>query len=334
MWDAKQDAQRVLGLLYDGRGSHISRGELAARAVLDDSRLDAAMALCRDRGHAIASAAGLGLALAEPIRLDAWLIERGLGVERIGRDVICFDQVESTNDVAFGSARQGGADGLVVMAEFQTGGRGRMGRRWVSPPGANVLMSALLIDGAPPLPRGAVTIAAGLAVAEAIEVVCPLTTELKWPNDVLIDGGKVAGVLVESRGIAAAGGSAGGSAVVIGIGINANESPPAELVTAPAASLAGQLAGPVDRIALARSVIRRLDYWLARVEAGQLDALRAGWRARCGMIGRRIRVRCGRRVHVGRVLDVSPLDELVIADDGGARINLPANASTVLPDYG
>jgi BirA family biotin operon repressor/biotin-[acetyl-CoA-carboxylase] ligase len=317
-----QRARKLLDLLYARRDGWTSRGEMASVAGVSERRVDAAVALLRQRGHAIDARSGLGLRLTEPVRMDAWLIERGLDTRRVGRSVICFDEVASTNDVAFASARQQNVDGLVIVAEHQSAGRGRAGRKWHSPPGANVLLSALLTGDELP-PAGAITIAAGLAAAEAAEGACGASCRLKWPNDVMLDGAKVAGVLVEQRS------ASGLPAVVVGIGMNANACPPPADVHHPAGTLADALGRPIDRIDLARQVIARLDLWVALACDGQTELIRRSWRQRCDLLGRRITVRCAGRMHVGRALDVSPFDELVIEDDAGRRVSLPAAGSTV-----
>jgi len=237
--------------------------------------------------------------------------------------VICFDEVDSTNDVAFDSARQADADGMVVLAEFQRRGRGRLGRQWISAPGENILLSALRIDAGGKWPHEAVTIAAGLAVAEGIEDACGLAGQLEWPNDVMLEAKKLAGILVEVRTVGQA------RAVVIGAGINANSAPAGPLDT-PATSLAEHLGHPVERIEVIRSVLRRLDDWMRRVEAGRIEELHAAWIDRCGMVNARIRVVCNGHHHVGRVLDVSPLEGLILACDDGQTVRLAAEGSTVL----
>jgi len=136
----------------------------------------------------------------DPLKLDAEKIERNLQTRRVGRGVLCFDEVDSTNDIAWDSARQVDTDGLVILAESQRLGRGRMGRKWITPPNSkNILMSVLLRDDQKLLPHESITIAAGLSVAEAIDNTLHLNTSLKWPNDVLIDGKKLAGIIVELR---------------------------------------------------------------------------------------------------------------------------------------
>ncbi len=329
------DLNRVLELLYDRGEGFFAIEELTAASGLSRARLEEVLESVRHRGHELEFSPGHGVRLARPMRLEAHLIQRELGTQRVGRHVICFEEVDSTNDVAFDSARQaraefrgqedaqGDPDGLAVLAEFQRRGRGRLGRRWLSPPEANVLMSVLLIDSESKLAHEALTIAAGLAVSEGVESACGLETQLRWPNDVLVDGKKAAGILVELRTVAET------RAVVIGVGINANWAPAAD-VDALAVSLAEELGHPVERIEIVRAVLRRLDQWTRRVEAEQLEELHSVWLARCGMLNERITVVCGGKRYVGRALDVSPLEGLILSCDDGQRLHLPAESSTVL----
>jgi BirA family biotin operon repressor/biotin-[acetyl-CoA-carboxylase] ligase len=171
-------------------------------------------------------------------------------------DVRWFPEIDSTNRFAADAARAGAADGLVVGADHQTAGRGRRGRTWESPAGSGLLVS-LVLRPVPPL----VTLAAGLAAAEACEQVAGVATTLKWPNDVLLDGRKVGGILSELVGDAA----------VVGLGLN--------LTWAPAG--AAWLGPDVDRDELLAAYLAGLDQ--------PADVL-ARYRQRCATIGRRVRV--------------------------------------------
>ncbi len=258
-------------------------------------------------------------------KLDAGQIERGLGTARVGRCVLCFDEVDSTNDVAWDSARQDNADGLVILAESQRMGRGRLGRKWLSRPGENLLFSVLLLEGDAPISQEAITIAAGLSVAEGVEDATSLRAELKWPNDVQIGGAKLAGVLVERRTVES------GSATVIGVGLNVATAPPVEAVDNPATCLTAHLEATPDRVEVVRAVLRRLDEWLTRVAGGQLAELHDAWVARCGMLHQRVRVLSGGQNYEGSIADVDPLAGLVLIDDYGVRVHLPAAETTILP---
>lgn len=237
---------------------------------------------------------------------------------------MCFEEVDSTNDVAWSSARQTGADGLVIFAEAQRRGRGRQGRRWFSPTGQNLLLSILLCEAVDALSPEAVTIAAGLAVAEAIEQETHLHAELKWPNDVLIDGVKVAGVLLERRV------ENGSAAMVIGLGVNVAAAPPPDQVDQPAVCLVDAAGEVVDRKALARAILHRLDVWIERIAAGEVTDLHDAWMEHCGMLHERIAVVSGGHQYIGRVVDVNPLLGLELIDDHGLRVHLPAANTTLV----
>lgn len=171
-------------------------------------------------------------------------------------DVRWFPELDSTNRLAADLARAGAADGLVVLAGQQTAGRGRRGRTWESRPGSALLVSVVLR----PVPD-LVTLAAGVAAAEACEAVAPVATALKWPNDILVDGRKVGGILSERVGDAA----------VVGLGINLSWAPEGAACLGPA----------VDRDEL-------LAAFLAGLETPG-DVL-PRYRARCSTLGRRVRV--------------------------------------------
>ena len=317
--------ERVLGLLYDRAEGFFPLEELSAAAGVSRAALDKALAELRGRGQELDCPPAHGVRLMRPAAVDAHLIERGLGTRRVGRHAIRFDEVDSTNDVAFDAARSPDADGLVVLAEWQRRGRGRAGAEWLSPPGGNLLFSVLLIDGSGELAHEPLTIAAGLAAAEGVQDACGLSPELSWPNDVLLDGSKLAGVLVEIRS------QDGLRCVVVGIGINVNARPAPRKVRFRAAGLAEHLGHPVERTEVARQVLRRLDGWVGRIAAGDVGGLRDAWVARCGMVNQRVTVACEGRRHTGRVLDVSPLAGLVLRADDGRVLHLPAATATVLP---
>ena len=149
-------------------------------------------------------------------KLSVAAISQGIGTRIIGRRIHVFELVISTNDVVWELADRGAAEGTVVFAEGQTGGRGRLGRSWWSPRSKGIWMSVLL---RPPRSGGSIpmtTIIGALATADAIRGETNLPAFIRWPNDVLVDGRKVAGVLVEARDGAA------GRELVLGIGIDVN----------------------------------------------------------------------------------------------------------------
>jgi len=181
----------------------------------------------------------------------------------------------STNAVVADRARAGEPAGLVVVAEQQTAGRGRLDRTWTSPPRAGLTFSVLLRPELEPARRGWLPLLSGLAVVRALREQTGVDAVLKWPNDVLIDGRKVCGLLAEA---------VLPGAVVVGIGLNVTTRP-AELPDAQATSL--QLAGATttDRDTVLRALLRQLTAVLGDVDAGL-----AGYRALCSTLGRQVRV--------------------------------------------
>lgn len=140
----------------------------------------------------------------------------------IGRQIIFFQEIDSTNAYALAQARQGAAEGLVVLAESQSQGRGRLGRIWISPPGVNLYLSILLRPEIPLAKTQMITLMAGLATAKALLRVTGLEVRIKWPNDLLINGKKVAGILTEQ--------DPSQKFIILGIGVNVNWAEiPAEL---------------------------------------------------------------------------------------------------------
>jgi len=247
-----------------------------------------------------------------PERLTSAALARGLGTRLVGRDLRVFDLVVSTNDVAWELAAQGVEEGTVVLAEGQTAGRGRLGRNWWSPRGAGLWLSVLL---RPPARKGGVpmtTIIGALATADAIRTETRLPAKIRWPNDVLVEGRKVAGVLVEARG----------RELVLGIGIDVNVAAadvPGEFA-AVATSLSEATGGPVDRLGLARRLLRELDRWYRVKLDGDTGAINDRWRELSAVLGEHLALDERGRRYQGTVIDVDVRFGIALRlDTGGIR---------------
>jgi len=209
-----------------------------------------------------------------------------------------FATIDSTNRHLAAEAAAGAAPGLVVVADEQTAGRGRLGRTWVAPPGASLLVSALLDDAAPAEERHLVLVAAALAAIEAVDTCCGFRPHLKWPNDLVVDDRKLAGLLAEATG---------GAGIVIGMGLNVDwPAFPAEIeATATACNREGR-AAPRDEILVA---------WLRALD-GQLDALARDGRAHLQAAHTAASATLGRRVRVERAHDTIEGDAVALTDLG------------------
>jgi BirA family biotin operon repressor/biotin-[acetyl-CoA-carboxylase] ligase len=262
--------------------------------------------------------------IAEP-PLTAAAILRGLRTERLGRAVHVHDVVPSTNDVALdllGEPGAGAPYGTLVVADAQTRGRGRRGNAWHSPPGV-AIHASLVLRGASPLRAPTVLVAAvALGIADGIEAVAAVRVGIKWPNDLWIDGRKVAGILVEARGY-----RADAPAVVAGFGIDVNQTAadfPEDLREV-ATSLAIETGRRHDRAAVLRAALEALEPRVDEALAGgAAAALHHAYRERSVLLGRRVSLLEADRPLVGTVADLSATDGLVLRTDDGAHRHVPA----------
>lgn len=207
--------------------------------------------------------------------------EWSFDTRHVGRRVVVYAELPSTNTTAAELAADPENAGTVVVADTQTAGRGQYGRVWQAPPGTSLLLSVLLFP--PPACRRPVvlTALAAVAVAEAIRERTGLPAHIKWPNDLLVGDKKVCGILIEQA-----------AGTVVGIGLNVNQSA-ADFAAAglpDATSLAVAAGGWIDPAALLRAVVGRLDAGYARLVDGELAELEANWRWRIGLLGRQVTV--------------------------------------------
>lgn len=232
----------------------------------------------------------------------------------IGHTLIYEHEVSSTNEVAHSLARQGNPEGIVVIAERQTRGRGRLGRSWFSTPGKGLTLSVLLRPPIPPTRAPQLTLVTAAALAAGLRSETGIPVRLKWPNDLRIGGRKTGGILTE---MAATGRTI--DHVVIGIGLNVNQDPAGfpEEIRHMAVSLAEAAGGPMPRQRILDAVIDSLDHSYARYLSDGFEPVREIWESLSDMIGQEVTVREHERVVSGRARGID--DEgflLVEASDG------------------
>jgi BirA family transcriptional regulator, biotin operon repressor / biotin---[acetyl-CoA-carboxylase] ligase len=225
-----------------------------------------------------------------------------------------YDTIGSTNDEAKRLARGGAPEGTLVWAGEQTAGRGRRGRHWASPPG-NLYLSLVLRPGGAPSRAAQLGFVAALGLGDALDGLAALGPRLryKWPNDLLLDGRKLAGILLESETAA----SGAVDFVVIGTGVNLLSHP--ETSEYPATCLAEGGSATVSPAALLQAFVREFDPWLARWREEGFAPLREAWLARASGIGEDIRVRLERMTLTGRFVDLDEDGALLLDGAEGPR---------------
>jgi BirA family biotin operon repressor/biotin-[acetyl-CoA-carboxylase] ligase len=199
------------------------------------------------------------------------------------RAVVRRDVVPSTQAIAFQLADEGAADGTVVVAEHQTAGRGRQGRAWHDEAGANLLASILVRPRLEPAELPLLSYVAAIAVAEALAGAAGLATRLKWPNDVLVGGRKIAGILLESR-------LGADAVVVIGMGINVGQRAFPAAVEGQATSVRLEGGRDLSRDALLAAVLDRFDHWRRCLQTEGFPPVRGRWTDLSATLGREVRV--------------------------------------------
>jgi BirA family biotin operon repressor/biotin-[acetyl-CoA-carboxylase] ligase len=240
--------------------------------------------------------------------------EAGRPSGTIGWRVHYFEELETTQQTAAEMAARGALHGEVVIAERQTAGRGRMGRTWHSPPGVNFYGTFILRPEMPVAEAALLSLVAGVAVAETMELVAPRIVALKWPNDVWLGGRKAGGMIAEAvtdshhRLVC----------VLLGIGLNLNLSPediPAELRDR-ATSVMAATGRPCDRVDLAGELFSRLEYRYMETVSGGFAAVRPVWERYSALTGRHVTVIDGPSRIGGTVRGIGPDGALLLESEG------------------
>jgi BirA family transcriptional regulator, biotin operon repressor / biotin---[acetyl-CoA-carboxylase] ligase len=309
------DAQILNALRAAGNGS-VSGAELSQELCVSRAAVWAHIEDLRALGYDIEASPHLGYRLVSaPDVLHADdLLSRLTGCKVVGRDIRVFQETTSTNDVIEKLARDGVKEGVAVFAESQTKGRGRLGRKWMSPPKSGLWFSVLLRPELRPQEATQLTVASATALRRAIELHTGLKVEIKWPNDILVRNRKVAGILTEL------------SAeldrikhVILGIGVNVNldssDFPPE--LRPHATSLKAELGKTVPRPELAVAILRELDLDYAHITNGRFATVADEWELHCTTITHDVVIRTGERQLRGRAESLGEDGALLLRTDHG-----------------
>ena len=247
-------------------------------------------------------------------------IMTGLATRFIGQNVLYYPVTSSTNDIARQQALAKCPEGTAVIAERQTSGRGRLKREWVTPQG-NIAVSVVLYPARKDLPF--LTILTALAVHNCIEKTTGLKCQLKWPNDVLINGKKVCGILLESRAAANSVDYA-----IIGIGINVNmKLADYPEISAIATSLGGETGKEVSRVVLLQNLFLEMEILYLRLQSG--ESILAEWRDNLVTLGKQVHVRAGDDVFEGIAESVADDGSLLLRCADGSLMQFTAGDVTL-----
>ena len=306
------DAKILFALRANPDG--VSGAQLAEQLAISRAAVWARIDDLRKVGYDIEAGPHFGYKLVgSPDALHADDLLARLGKTKVvGRDIQVFEETTSTNDVIEKLARDGVKEGAVVFAESQTKGRGRLGRKWMSPTHRGLWFSVLLRPEFRPQETTQLTVISATALRRAIKTVTGLSAEIKWPNDLLLGGKKVAGILTEM------------SAevdrvrhVILGIGLDVNQSDFPPELRAIATSLKIEAGEEIYRAELAVEILRELDFDYARICAGKFAAVADEWEAACVTIGKNVTVHVGDRKFRGHAESLDDDGALLVRTEHG-----------------
>ncbi len=246
--------------------------------------------------------------------IDVDMIQAGLDTCLLGKEILLFKATSSTNDIAWEYASNPDNNGLCIFAEQQHAGRGRRRNKWLSPSGCSILCSILLLDT--PCAGELITLAAAVAVTDAITKHLGHKAKIKWPNDIFLNSRKVAGLLLESR--------PGPTAVdyVLGIGINCHQDRhffESAQLNNPATSLDIETRSTVDRNSLACRILNELEHWLDVMQTDPHDII-AKWKANSSLLAHHVVLEHDRRRFAGNCIGIDPTKGMILQlDTGGVR---------------
>jgi len=322
--------ERVLQVLKENASEYISGEMLSRQLRVSRTAVWKHINELKREGYAIESSTKKGYRLmpASDI-LNEYEIRWGLETEIIGRDIRYFDEIDSTNNYAKRIAYEGCNEGTVIVADCQTAGRGRLGRSWLSSAGKGIWMSVVLKPRIPPEDVQIITLAASVAVCRAIAAVTGIHAEIKWPNDVVLGGKKLCGILTEMNTEMEQ-----VNFLVLGIGVNVNhgeEDFPGELRNIATSLRAFARTGYKDtggkgeetefsRSRIIRRILLELEDVYNKINDGLTSEIMEEWKKYSATLGRMVRI-CGRNCeHTGVARDVTLKGRLVVdCTDGITR---------------
>ena len=274
----RSQREQILGLLREA-GGFVSSQRICKDLGITRAAVWKQIQRLRTQGYSIQGVSSVGYRLCEvPDALCVLEADPGIRTEVIGRTIRVEEETESTNEDIWESGRQGAEEGEVIIAETQRAGRGRRGRQWVSPPKVNLYMSVLLRPPLLPAEAAVITLMAGVVLCETMEEVFRLRPQMKWPNDLLLEGRKAAGILAEMHAE-----QESIHFLVLGIGVNLNMS--ADMfpkdVRYPATSVRIALGRPVERLPFVRRFLENLDRGYRRLLTEGGSAVLRAWNRYC-----------------------------------------------------
>ena len=320
--------EQVLALLNAHKTGYLSGETMSQNLGVSRAAVWKAIKALRQEGYEIDSAPKRGYRLVSaPDVLREGELTAGLGGCLLGREICCLPTVDSTNNEAKRLAVAGAPEGLVVLADRQTGGRGRRGRSFQSPEVQGLYLSVLLRPEVSATAAVNLTAWVAVAICDGVEEACGVRPGIKWPNDIILEGRKLCGILTEME---LEGETGAIQWVVAGIGTNVSQkSEDFEETVRPVAVSLAMAGHPVRRAELALAQLRALDRMYRDFLSGQVDSWLARYRQDCLTIGRQVLLLQGERREEAQALEIDDEFSLVVRLTDGPETTVRAGEVSV-----
>ncbi|MBN1211804.1 MAG: biotin--[acetyl-CoA-carboxylase] ligase [candidate division Zixibacteria bacterium] len=326
--ELEQRADRLLLTLRKKPGVYFKISVLERALKLDKLGVVEALAEIKKWGYKIRTRPDAVAFIKAPDSLTPTEIGYRLKTGTIGRTIVSYRSVKSTNDLAAELAQSSAGEGTVVTAEEQTKGRGRLGRKWHSPPGTGIYASIVLKPGFKPENAPGLSVMTAVALADAVKKFCGGDVRIKWPNDVLINGKKTAGILTELTAD-----KDKIDYVIIGVGINVNQGTGNfhEELKNIATSLRRVNRRKVNRVKLFKTFLVNFENEYKNYTRHQLKKAHGRIRKYSSLIGHEIKIQLGRRLIEGKVVDIDATGRLILECEG-KKVPVIAGEVTVVKE--
>ena len=304
--------ENILNMLKEST-DFLSTVEISKKLDISSASLSEGMNALKSKGYAIEYNAKKGYRLtAVPDILYPEEVLPALRTKYMGRRIIHFDSVGSTNTIAHRKASEGCGEGLAVIAEEQTEGKGRLGRKWVTPKYSAIAMSLVLKPDISPEDAPGITLVMGLAVCRALNSTSGLDAKIKWPNDVVIGGKKVCGILTEmSAGVDMV------NYIIVGAGVNVNIFEFPEDIKKTATSLSIETGGRVSRKDVLASILLEFEKLYDTFKETRLDEIIDPYKKLSSTLGKMVRVSSAAETYEGLAVDITHDGVLLVKCQNG-----------------
>lgn len=313
---------KILRLFGKAKDAYISGEDISKELGVSRASIWKHIETLRGLGYEIEAVPNLGYRLmARPDRLIPEELRDNLKTKSLGKRILAFECLDSTNDTAYQLAEKGEKEGTVVVAERQRKGKGRQGRHWVSSKGG-IYLSCILKPDIEPKEVAKITLVSAVAVSVSIREEAGVPAMIKWPNDIMIDKRKVCGILTEMKAE-----QDKVDFVIVGIGVNVDI--PVNLLPKGAASLAKESGRRVSKVALAKKILENMEYYVDIFKKDGFDKIRNEWRNLSATLGKQVKVQCHDEKIEGEALDVDRDGALVVRLDTGIQRRILSGDVTI-----